>query len=164
MAMLAVLTGSWLATADEAPREATIHASQLKPDQVIGRLGHPLGTILTIDGTILDGDSLRLKLYSGTTLLNVSRVNGQTLEKPVYREFGPYSTSLAIDVPPVGRQFKYVAYETGRFEGAPTGLFKYVPPMATTGYHFNTSLVLLRDESKSAKGGESQAAPASTPK
>ncbi|HCE44560.1 MAG TPA: hypothetical protein DET40_13520 [Lentisphaeria bacterium] len=58
----------------------TVDLRALQSDVVvIGNLGVPVGNVVEVECTIIDGDSLRLKNLQGTYLLKVSKVNNLPL-------------------------------------------------------------------------------------
>ncbi len=54
---------------------AFISVAEFTADNVIGYLGHPLGTVVRITGTAVDGDTTRRKRDRGKTLLEIHTVN-----------------------------------------------------------------------------------------
>ena len=124
-----------------------ISVSDLTEQPVVGWLGHPLGKIVTIEGLIADEDYRKMKVDLGHILLRVQTVNGKPLKEEEIFHFEPFRWA-EVEKPKVGAKFKYTGYETGSFTGVPAEAFKYVPPVATTGYGFTTSFVILRDELK----------------
>ena len=125
-----------------------IHISQLNRRKVIGSLGHPLGTVVTVEGIAADESYTRRKADAGETLLRVQTVNGKALRREVILNFHAYEGTENKN-PFAGMRFKYIGYETGGFSGIPEAAFAYVPRVATSGYHFSTSFVVLRDDNGS---------------
>jgi hypothetical protein len=129
-----------------AAREQTavepITVADLTRRPVLGRLGQPLGKIVTIEGVFADGNLTKMKMDDGWILVRVRVVDGKRLEKE--RVF-QYEQSRKAS-PKVDSEFKFIGYETGGFTGIPGDAFKYTLPVATTGYGFTTSFVFLRDE------------------
>jgi hypothetical protein len=124
--------------ASPADRVKSITVSELNQLQVIGLLGHPLGTIVTIEGVVADDSYRIMRADLGHTLLRVQTVGGKKLLKEQVFHFG--NAPAEIEKPKVGSKFKYIGYETGGFTGTPQGTFDYVRPFATTGYYFTTAL------------------------
>lgn len=122
-----------------------ISVSELSRRAVVGRLGHSLGEIVTIEGTIADGSYTRAKADAGEILLRVHIVNGKRIEDEQVFHF-QLASGASISSPMVGSKFKYLGYETGSFTGIPGDAFQYIPMRATTGYGFTTSFLLVRDE------------------
>jgi hypothetical protein len=123
----------------------SIHISTLNQSKVIGLLGYALGEVVIVEGVVANETYTKKKDDAGKLLLRVQIVNGKPLKEEVIFHF---SLLLSIDIkkPIVGAKFKYIGYETGGFVGIPEKAFNYVPPMTTTGHHFSTSFVILRDE------------------
>ncbi len=117
-----------------------ITVEELRARGAIGELGLPLGTIATVEGTSVSGDSLRTKAAAGHRYLRVERVDGRTLQRPVLL----WVSSGYEWVPAPGKTATFIAYETGGFSGAPDRLFDHVDPIATVGFSFESSLVLLK--------------------
>ena len=149
---------------------ADIPISQLRSAEVIGDLGIPLGTVAEIRATVFAGRELRLKRYASVYLLRVTSVNGRKLEHPVLIEFragsewtelplvhnsfelyemkkGVKASSLDDDEEQqlekdyVGREFRLIVYETGRFDGLPDA---QALMMASHGFSFSNYLIVLR--------------------
>jgi hypothetical protein len=120
----------------------SIDLKELQESDIIGHLGHPLGDIITIEGTIVEDPSKVSKVYEGHTLLRVRAVNGRKLATNVVLLLSGGKE------PKGGTEFKYVGYETGAFTGTPEKSFEYVDRFATTSYLFMTRFELVRDEKK----------------
>ena len=84
-----------------------------------------------------------MKEYDGVTLLKVTSVNGVQLKEPPTLRFSVF-TGGALTGVKSGMKLKAWAYETGRYTGVPTDAFKYVPAVATTVFHFETSVTVLK--------------------
>jgi len=108
---------------------------------VIGVLGVPLGKVVTIEGEVVDGTKLRAKALDGLALFQVRLVNGQKLtELPVIR-FRWFTTAEAKKL---NGRVQLVGYETGQFVGVPGEAFLHIEPVATEGFHFESSFVILK--------------------
>ena len=107
----------------------------------VGKLGFPLGTVIKIEGSFYNGDKTRLKALSGIMLMKVGKINGKIVKKPVLLRFIP-NKKLFPNIKD-NDNFSVYAYETGKYTGVPTGAFKYILPVTTTGFHFRNYLVLL---------------------
>ena len=141
------LVRSGTASADKPPEPARpIPVSDLHDRQVIGRLDHPLGTIVVVEGVVADGSYTKAKGDDGHTLLRVQAVNGKRLAEEQVFHFGALLDR--VEKPKVGTTYKYSGYETGGFTGLPTKAFDYVGLIALPGYCFTTDFVVLRDEAK----------------
>jgi hypothetical protein len=113
---------------------------------VIGSLGRALGEVVTIEGVAVDENHTRRKADTGEILLSVQAVNGKALKYEAILPFHLYS-GLEMKELFSGMTFKLVGYETGGFFGIPEAAFAYVPRAPTSGYHFTSSFVILRDDS-----------------
>ena len=124
---------------------AAIRVDKLNRSKVLGSLGYALGEVVTIEGVMADENYTKRKADAGALLLRAQVVNGRTLKGEVVLAFSPFS-GIELKNPTVGVRFKYTGYETGGFAGIPEKAFAYVPRVATTGFYFSTSFVVLRDE------------------
>lgn len=136
--------------------------------QVIGKLQQPIGTVVQIEATIVDGETLRMKQYEGAYLLRVESVAGKRLAGSPVLRFEPSGSGLAADSLAlyeskhgkkpgplssdeirelkkgyVGQRLTLLVYETGAFGGIP----KNLPPeliWQDTAFEFSTRLVVLK--------------------
>jgi hypothetical protein len=146
-AIAPVLVWAGMSSADKPPELAkAIPVSVLNDRQVIGRLGHPLGTIVVVEGVVADGSYTKAKADDGHTLLRVQGVNEKRLAEEQVFHFG--SLLERVEKPKAGATYKFSGYETGGFTGLPTKAFDYVGLIASTDYGFTTDFVVLRDEAK----------------
>lgn len=138
-------------------------------DRVMGRLGKPLGTVVEIVGTVIDGQSLRDKVHQSSFLLRVEEVAGRRLLLSQLMDFrssgrvlprddlelyeqkhGQRANSLSQqDLEPlkrdyVGQRVRVLGYETGEFSGIPWNWPKDLPSFQATGFGFGGYLVLLK--------------------
>ncbi|MBI1347910.1 hypothetical protein GC163_16670 [bacterium] len=127
---------------EERP-EAPISLEELSRRGVQGRLGLRLGTIAEIAGTIVPNPSTFKGQSQQNYLIRVETIDGAELKSPVL--FNPESVTApeSLPVPTIGSTFQMIAYETGRYSGAPRDLFKYVPPAQTYGHSFHTNIVVV---------------------
>lgn len=95
-----------------------ISVADFAGDDVIGFLGHPLGTVVRISGNVVDGNSTRSKRDSGRTLLEIHTVNGKELANKI--QFGFPGSTIDIPKPMAGEAFDYYAHEHGSFAGVVT--------------------------------------------
>jgi hypothetical protein len=146
---LVIAVTAWLSAADEPRRPEPINVADLNERPVIGMLGQPLGTVVTIKGDVVDGSKIRIKDLSGKPVLQVARVNGQPVESRPILQFDSFRSESSGVAPAIGTHFAYLAYENGEFGGLPNEAREYVGPVASLGFRFRTKLVLLRDESGS---------------
>ena len=126
-------------------KEKTLTVADLNQSAVIGSLGKPLGTLVTVEGVVVGDDYRRLKSDEGETLLKIERVDGKILSKEVilHLYIAPFA---AIKKPGAGRHFKYAGYETGSFTGIPEEAFKIIPRIATAGFQFEVYFQALKEE------------------
>jgi hypothetical protein len=110
---------------------------------IVGALGLPLGTVCRIEGEFVDGSELRMKEYDGVVLMKVGAVDGKSLASPATLRFEQFREG-ELSGKKSGGAFRTYAYETGRYVGVPPEAFKYVPAVTTTGYFFQTYLVVLQ--------------------
>lgn len=159
--------------AQEPLTASSITLEQLQRAAVIGSLGHPLGKVVEIEATIIDGDETFQKQYSGRYLLRVEKVGGKPLKEPslltfgaalgsnfklpsdgfeLYeRKYGRRPMGLSTDAKRelqrgfVNSTVRLLAYETGSFHGIPNGLPKGYPVWADVGFGFSTYLLLVQE-------------------
>jgi hypothetical protein len=148
------------------PSAKVTRVSDLEEGTVIGKLGQPLGVVMRMEGTVVDGASLHDKVHSSSFLLRIDSVAGKPLDKPVVMDFegtalpnsdfalhewktGKKTGQLdsrqiaELKVGYVGSRVTLHGYETGRFGGIP----KCLPPdemWQDRGFGFRTSLMVLR--------------------
>jgi hypothetical protein len=121
-----------------------VRVSQLRLNNVIGRLGHSLGEVVTVAGVVADENYTRKKADTGQLLLRVQSVNDKPLRREVVLQFSLFE-GVAIMNPAAGSRIRFIGYETGGFVGVPGKAFEYVPRTASTGFYFNTSFIVLRE-------------------
>lgn len=126
-----ILFGFALGTVTQA--SALAH-SAFDPKSVPGALGHPLGQILTVTGTVHEGNQ-RSKAEAEQLMLTVTKVNQKALVKPIEVKLAFFSFNQT-GMPKSGETITYVGYETGAFEGIPAAAFKWMDAVATTDFHF----------------------------
>jgi hypothetical protein len=97
------------------PKPKVVSVTEFRTSSVIGHLGHPLGTIVRVTGTAIDGNTTRVKKYSGKTLLKIQTANGHDLDSPVTFEF--MRAERGIDKPKARTKFDYYVHEYGQFDG-----------------------------------------------
>lgn len=123
-------------TTQEAKR-TMIHVKTLQPGNVIGRLGAPLGKVITVAAEIVDGNTLKRKAMMGVWMLRIKRVGEQTSNELMLVE--------GVELPKThGASIKLIGYETGQFIGTPSEAFKHIPAIATRGFSFETHFVALK--------------------
>lgn len=127
----------------EEKKEKPIPIDEVRKRGVLGDLGYPLGTIVTIEGEVEEFDGLKHgKALESKTLLRVKSVNGVGLKDGVL--FG--LDFAEADKPKVGAKFKYTGYEGGRFDGIVPGSSKYTGPRQGVRYGFHNYFHIYKDE------------------
>jgi len=109
--------------------------------RMIGELHEPLGTVMTVQGVIVDG---RRKRDSGKKMLHVQRINGRATQEDFIIEVQKGWTEIGADVsdPKYGMSLEFKGYETGGFVGTPTEALKGLSLRpAVTDHHFLTWFV-----------------------
>ncbi|MEK6642979.1 MAG: hypothetical protein AABZ08_03655 [Planctomycetota bacterium] len=139
-----VLGTIFVVACNSAPR--TISSAHLGREvAVIGPLEVPLGKIVTIDASIVEGDETRLKAYTGITLLSVNTVDGRLLPTPILIRWRP---SFQVHEPDNWQwsqsHVRAIGFQNGEFIGAPDGLFDYVGPYATQSWFFEVYFEVLK--------------------
>lgn len=108
---------------------------------VIGKLAIPLGKVVVVEGEIVDGTKLRAKSLEGVSLLQVSTVNGQKLPEPCLLRFAWFATT---ETKKLKGRVNLIGYESGQFVGLPADAFAHIDPVASEGFHFESSFVVLK--------------------
>lgn len=132
-----IMVGVWMAgglAMSAMAQDVSVPYSTLNQKSIIGALGHPLGKVLQVSGTIQNGDS-RSKAEADQLLLRVNTVNQKKLPKPVDLHLSFFSFAQS-PMPKAGEAVTYMGYETGHFDGVPSEAFKWMPAVATTDFHF----------------------------
>lgn len=139
-----------LVTAGQSGQEKTaepprISVADFRQDNVIGLLGHPLGTVVRVAGVTVDGHTTRRKADAGHTLLQVETVNGAKLEKPVRFYFDRPAPKDRL--PEFGSRFEYYVHESGEFSGVvkrPKGLSIEIEGEAAQhdGFHYRPEITI----------------------
>jgi hypothetical protein len=159
--------------------EEKIDYQRLNTDVVIlGRLGVPLGKVVEIEASVIDGSSLGTKSTDGRYLLGVTKVGATVSKDSIICDFrlcpgsdaklanndfslyelktgkeagsltGEEIENLKRDY--VGRTYHLLVYELGTFRGIP----KNLPLELTwqdTGFGFYTSLIVLKAAEHNSK-------------
>ena len=114
----------------------TVSVTSFGTDNVIGHLGHPLGTVVRVTGISIDGDETRIKENAGKTLLKIQSVDGKPLEPSFVVAF--FRAGKNFQAPRPGDAFDYYVHEWGTFDGvvtAPKELGIDKPIVANDGFH-----------------------------
>ncbi|MHC9543455.1 MAG: hypothetical protein AB9903_28425 [Vulcanimicrobiota bacterium] len=125
--------------------EKTITLSELNKSRIIGYLGRPLGSIVTIEGTVVDDCYRKMKSDEGEILLKVQKVDGKDLSGEIIIPLR-LEPSGAVKKPLPGYRFRFMGYETGSFTGMPEEAFRYIPQAASEGFQFKTYFLVIREE------------------
>lgn len=124
-----------------------LSTNEVRQRQIIGELGKPLGTAVTVEATVIAGRELRHKSTDGKYLLQVTSVDGRPLQPPeIFEFFVPGSVKVGLVTNPwalyemktgkqtgsldseqiaelergyVGRRCTLRVFETGHFLGGP---------------------------------------------
>jgi hypothetical protein len=130
-------------------KEKPIPIEEVRKRGVLGELGHPLGTIVRIEGLAEVGEPKDGKAADGKTLLRVQSVNAQKLTEKVTFFFD----GVEADNPKGGAKFKYIGYETGEFDGQVRGNDLYTPTLlgGVSSYGFVRRFWIVKDELKPEK-------------
>lgn len=147
-----LLSGAPVTNSDQGP----ILIDEINSRGVLGRLGHPLGTVLTVEGVVFCGDAVPNKNHEGRIWLDVQTVDGQSLDETErfqfdLKEFAPHGIDIDDDdLPPImteshGDGFKCLVFETGGFTGGPRDGIIDVPIQAGRFWRFESQLVVIRD-------------------
>ena len=130
-----------LATSEARAEEERMSVSDLA--SVVGMLGQPLGTVVTIEGVVVEDDYRRMKEDQGKTLLKVEKVDGVVLEGEVILSLTQYAWTSPFLFEP-GKRFELVGYESGGFTGIPEEAFDHIPQVTTTGFGFEVWFQLVK--------------------
>jgi hypothetical protein len=131
------------AAADDkgAPSSAVKAEDLSRPGGVVGRLGVPLGKVVTVVGEIIDGRELRVKSLEGTLLLQATSVDGRKLATPCALSF---QWLMPAPAKKLSGAVRLVGYESGRFAGVPPEAFSHIKPVASPGFHFESVFVVVK--------------------
>lgn len=125
-----------------------VHILNLKEqEKLIGQLGKPLGTMLTVQGNIVDKLS---KGYNNGLNLLVQNINDSSIQElitiPLSPNFGNFGEKPLPKLEK-GSTYRLRAYETGEFVGVPTKASEEAYMIIqTSGFHFQNRLIVLSCE------------------
>jgi len=142
---LILLTSNFCFSQDiEHQVQITNPKEQLK---LIGQLGKPLGTTLTVQGVIVDISS---KGYRSGLNLTVQKINDSSIQQLITIPLSPYFGKFGVKPLPKlenGSTYKLRVYETGEFVGVPADAYKESGIiMQTSGFFFQNRLIVLSGE------------------
>jgi hypothetical protein len=145
---LAVFAWAQTPTPAKPPIDAKpISVESLEKQLPVGHLGVPLGTVVRVTGEAFDGDTTKMKAYSGETLLRVATVNGKELAQPVVFEFERAPDSVKKPAP--GDKFDYYVHEYGEFDGLVTTPKELnIPMMAGRVFGYRPHLKIYSSDSE----------------
>jgi hypothetical protein len=127
----------------------TVSVTELQPNRVIGMLGQPLGSVVRVTGTSVDGVETGNKADSAQTLLKIQTVNGKPLANPVYFHFN--RAAEGIHEPKVGQSFDYFVHEWGAFDGhveLPKEVGVETLPIAHDGFWFRKEITIHKSNER----------------
>lgn len=128
-----------------AAAQGGISVAKVNNDGVIGYLGARLGTIVTVEGSIVKNESNSKADSDEPYFLAIRKVDGKPLKSAVRYPVRAAYSFIDLKKPKIGDAVKYIGYETGSFAGSPSGEFKYIPAYTATDYHFETSFQILTE-------------------
>ncbi|MCC6682772.1 MAG: hypothetical protein IT445_17870 [Phycisphaeraceae bacterium] len=113
--------------------------------QLIGQVGEPLGSVVTVRGVIGTG---RSKADQSKPQLRVRSINGRTTQQdimlPIYAYFGEFGED-GLPALELGQYYEFEAYESGGYIGVPSEVFERGSAVIqTTDHFFCTHLVGCR--------------------
>jgi len=110
--------------------------------QIIGLLGIPLGDLASIRARIVPSGSKETDEY-----IEILEVEKNKLSKPMQLTFNIWQWgNLSNEKLPVNKTLSLRVYETGGMEGVPQNAMKETSYVASVGWGFRTSVVVLYEE------------------
>jgi hypothetical protein len=135
----------------EEPKKVSIQEFGGKVE-VIGRVGAPLGKLVTIEGILVEGP---FKGYEGGPTLRVQRVAGKYTQEDIRILVSPYALSkwgeniypeskISLPKLEMGKTYRMEGYETGGYVGIPNEAYRRANLMLqTTGHYFRSHFVVI---------------------
>jgi hypothetical protein len=115
--------------------------------KLIGQLGKPLGSALTVQGIVVENLS---KGYNDGLNLTVQAINDSSIQQLITIPLSPYFGKFGDNRLPRlvrGSAYRLRVYETGEFVGVPDSAYKEAGIiMQTPGFYFQNRLVVLSGE------------------
>jgi hypothetical protein len=112
--------------------------------KLIGQLGKPLGTTLTVQGIVVDNSS---KGYQTGLNLTVQRINDSSIQQLITIPLSPYfGKSGDQPLPKIkkGSTYRLRVYVTGGFVGGPVNAYNEADiEVQTSGFYFQNKLVVI---------------------
>lgn len=120
--------------------------------KLTGALNIPLGTIVKLKCKIVDGDKTEIKQNMGLWLMKVLEVDGVRINDNIVLDFNHLTDDFSNDksdekkdaMIKENKVLELIAYETGEYIGLPDDYMNYTETMASTGFYFKTSLVIIK--------------------
>src|SRR5262245_756297 len=118
--------------------------------RLIGKLGEPLGTVVTVHGFVAEGP---FKGYEGGPNLRAQRINGTATQTDIQICLSPYFGKFGekvgeeVGLPKLerGNTYEFEGYETGGFVGVPGRAYERAGIMIqTSGFYFRHELVVYK--------------------
>jgi hypothetical protein len=136
----AALVGSLGGGPATQPAAIPVPLGDVRDKGVMGELGVPLGTMVTVSGKAVPNNS-RSKANEGEPLfLQITSVDGKALSKPVEYPFRKARDFIDAASPKIGDSFEFRGYETGGYSGVP---LNYGAPWQDTSFYFSTEFLVL---------------------
>jgi hypothetical protein len=132
--------------------------------RVLGQTGEPMGTMVTVDGVVVEGG--RCKGDSSEPVLQVRKINGRASQECIEIHIRPYATDFgepyfvtrpdaskprkpdperSLPELEFGKTYEFRGYETGRFEGDPDeAAFDGGIVKQRGGFYFRSVLVVVK--------------------
>jgi hypothetical protein len=114
---------------------------------LVGELGYPLGTTISIEGIVIDGPH---KGYADGPNILILSINDSSIQNIVEIPITPYFSTFGSEPLPeieTGRTYRFRVYETGEFVGVPDVVYKEANIMIqTSGFHFQNKVVVISGE------------------
>jgi len=135
--VLVIVAPVFAPPAEQKAQQRSVEAFDLGQDvAVIGKLGHPLGKMVTIEGRSAKGAVLRDRGVEDETILFVEKVDGERVRDGVWLRLRPFWSGHQQEVR-AGKKCTLRGFETGGFTGSPSGAMKeFGTAFATYGWHF----------------------------
>jgi hypothetical protein len=97
-----------------------------KGHQLIGKLHKPLGSVMRIQGVVVEGE---FKGYEGGPNIRVQRIDGTATQEDIQIRLSNSTGAVKPDEttkvePKVGETYEFQGYESGGFVGHPSGIWK----------------------------------------
>jgi len=110
--------------------------------EIMGILGLPLGRLASVRARIVKSDAKETDQY-----VEILGIDGKTLSKSLQLTFSVWQGgNLANRSLPLNQELSLRVYETGGMIGVPERAMKETTYVASVGWGFSTSIVLLYEE------------------